>query len=140
MVKLEGKVWKSDKSKFWVAYIESLDMSTQGNSEKDAIAMIKDAIKSLINKKGFRIVINLGKNGKFYICANDTKAWMGFILQRLRMKEGLTIEEVAGRMGSSSKNAYARYEQGKSLPGLEKLSQILGAIGSKRKTILEIAA
>ncbi len=140
MIELKGKIWKSEKSRFWIAYIESLDLSTQGTSKKDAIAMIRDSIKSLINKKDFRIIINLVKNGKFNIGANDTKIWMGFILQRLRMKEGLTIEEVADRMGSSSKNAYARYEQGRSLPGLEKLSQILRAICSKKKTVLGIAA
>ena len=140
MIKLEGKVWKSNKSKFWITYVESLDISTQGNSEQNSIAMLKNAVKLLVNKKKFRIVVRPDKNGKFHIFASDTKTWLGFILQRLRMKEGLTIEEVADRMGSSSKTAYARYEQGKSLPGLEKLSQILKAIGSKSETTLEIAA
>jgi len=140
MIKLEGKVWKSNKGKYWIAYIEFLDINTQGISERDSLAMIKDAIESLINKKGFKITIKSIDGHKFSIGSSDTKTWLGFILQRLRMKAGLTIEEVARRMGSTSKNAYARYEHGKTIPGLDKLSQILEAIESKSETILKIAA
>lgn len=38
------------------------------------------------------------------------------------------MKEVAERMGSRSKNAYAQYEQGKILPSFDKLTQILQAI------------
>jgi transcriptional regulator with XRE-family HTH domain len=50
------------------------------------------------------------------------------MLRRQREKHGVSLAEVARRLGSRSKTAYARYEQGRSVPTVEKLFQLLGAV------------
>ncbi len=140
MMEFEGRVWKSERSKYWVADVEMLDLSTQGTSRSDALSMVKDAIEALVHKKGFRALVTPGVKDGFTVSANYSAAWLGFLLQRLRMKEGLTIEQVARNMGFTSKTAYARYEQGKVTPSLEKFFRILQAIAPAKKPIFRLAA
>lgn len=140
MIVLGGKVWKSNTSKYWLIYVPMLDLRTEGSSKKDAIDMLEDAIQMLVHKKGFKVDIHFKSEGKFVIGANDQKAWIAFFLQRARAKQGLTIEEVARRMGATSKTAYARYEYGETLPSLDKLSEILDAVFPEEAPFLELAA
>lgn len=139
-MQFEGKVWKPKNGRHWVAYIEAFDLSTQGVSQKDALAMIKDAVESLIDQNGFKATVEPHDKGAFSITANNQKIWIGFLFERLRMKAGLTIEEVARRLGSASKTGYARYEQGKVMPSLDKFEQILQAISPNTRTVLKLAA
>lgn len=137
---LEGKVWKSKKSRFWIIEIEPLDLVTQGTSKKDALQMIKFAIEDLVNEKSFKVTVYLRKNGDFAIGANDEKLWLAFFFQRLRMKEGLTLEQVARKLGYSSITSYARYEQGKVDPSVTKFNEILGVLSPKKKPVFKFAA
>ena len=140
MIEFEGTIWKSKRSRYWVAYIEGLDLSTQGTSRRNALAMVKDAIESMAQCKGFRVTVSPGARGTFSVGANHSKLWIGFLFQQLRVKAGLTIEQVAHRMGSSSKTAYARYEQGKVMPSLKKFADILAILTPRHRTILRLAA
>ncbi|MBI3017880.1 MAG: hypothetical protein HYY62_07845, partial [Deltaproteobacteria bacterium] len=71
MIVLEGKVWKSSTSKYWLIYVPLLDLRTEGTSKKDAIDMLEDAIKMLVHKKGFKAHMDFINEGKFIIGAND---------------------------------------------------------------------
>ncbi len=51
----------------------------------------------------------------------------------------MTLAEVARRLGQKSPNAYARYEQGKSLPTVEKLYKLMKAIDPSFEPILKVA-
>jgi len=51
-----------------------------------------------------------------------------FLLRRQRVKHGLTLVEVTRRLGAKSLNSYARYEQGKAVPTMEKFSHLLSAL------------
>jgi transcriptional regulator with XRE-family HTH domain len=53
---------------------------------------------------------------------------MSLLLKRLRLKKGLSLLQVAEKLGIKSPNAYARYEQGVSVPTVEKLTQLLSAV------------
>ena len=44
-MKLEGRIWKDEKTKYWVVYVPLLDISTQGRTKKQALAMIEDAFQ-----------------------------------------------------------------------------------------------
>jgi transcriptional regulator with XRE-family HTH domain len=46
--------------------------------------------------------------------------------------------DVARRLKSRSPNAYARYEQGKSVPTVEKLNQLMKAIAPECDPILKL--
>jgi transcriptional regulator with XRE-family HTH domain len=65
---------------------------------------------------------------------------VALLLRRQRERQGLTLAEAAKRMGQRSRNAYARYEQGKAVPTVEKLEQLLEAIAPDQKIVWRIAA
>ena len=45
------------------------------------------------------------------------------LLQRKREISGLSLSQVSNRLGTKSRNSYARYEQGRSVPSVEKLNK-----------------
>jgi transcriptional regulator with XRE-family HTH domain len=48
----------------------------------------------------------------------------------------LSLSEVARRLGVTSINTYARYEQGRSVPTVQKLSQLFAAVSPERDFVL----
>ena len=51
----------------------------------------------------------------------------------------LSEAEVADRLGAKSRNAYARYEQGASVPTIEKLDQLLRAVSPGPDCVLALS-
>ena len=98
--------------------------------------MIADAIESLVDKENFKVDVYPGKGDYFEIGSSDQATLGAFLLRRQRMKGGLTLAEVARRLGAKSHNAYARYEQGKSVPTFEKFNQLLSAVSPERDFVL----
>ncbi|MCB9029974.1 MAG: helix-turn-helix transcriptional regulator [Deltaproteobacteria bacterium] len=133
---LEGKVFKDGK--FWLAEIPALDLISQGRSIHESEEMIQDAVLELINDPKF--VLHLVKKSKqsFLIGCSQEDKLIALMLKRLRVKYGLTLLEVAKRLGSSSANSFARYEQGKAKPTISKLMELLQAIDPKIEPILKI--
>lgn len=138
MLTLEGRVFRDGK--YWLVEAPDLDVMTQGLSRTDALVMIKDAIELLIDKPGFEVTIDKGKKERFTISANDAKTLIGFMLRRLRSKQGLTLKEVAKNLDAKSINAYAQYEQGRVEPSFSKLQELLCAINPDIKAIFKTAS
>ena len=80
--------------------------------------MIADWFETLINRPGFFVTVHEdeGKQGDFEISTSDTKAMVCLLLQRQRQSSGLSLAAAAERLGAKSRNAYARYERGNSVP------------------------
>jgi len=133
-MRLSGRVFKSGK--FWVIEVPILGVVTQGYTKKEAYEMIADVIESLVNKKGFKVDVFSGKGEYFEIGSPDLSTLTAFLLRRQRMKQGLTLAEVAKRLGAKSHNTYARYEQGKSIPTIEKFSKLLSALSPDNDFVL----
>jgi predicted transcriptional regulator len=98
--------------------------------------MIADAIESLVNKEGFKVEVYPGKGEYFEVYSQDLAVMIAFLLRRQRLRHGISLAEVAGRLGSKSLNMYARYEQGKSVPTVEKFNQLLSAVSPERDFVL----
>ena len=126
-MKFQGKAFKNGK--FWLADIPFLELMTQGRTKKELLLMVEDLFVTLAGKKGFEVNVKCTKDGIIEIGSNDNKVMVGLLLKRKRQLNNLTIQQVAERMGSTSKNAYARYEQGKTLPSIDKLQDLLNATG-----------
>ena len=126
-MKFQGKAYKDGA--FWLADIPLFELMTQGRTRKELLLMVEDLFITLVNKKNFEVNVKCTQDGVLEIEANDNKALVGLLLRRRRQLNNLSVQQVAERMGSSSKTAYARYEQGKTLPGIDKLQQLLGATG-----------
>src|SRR5581483_4654276 len=85
---------------------------------------------------GFSITVYEGKKDTFELSASDTKAIVGLLLQRQRQLHGLSLAAAAERLGAKSRNAYARYEQGSSMPTVDKLDKLLQAVSGGRAFVL----
>ena len=98
--------------------------------------MIADAIESLVNQPQFKIRVFPGKGEYFEIGASDESTLTAFLLRRERTKSGLTLAQVARKLGSKSINTYARYEQGRSVPTVPKLSELLSAVAPSKDFVV----
>ena len=133
-----GRILK--EGKYWAVEVPILGVVTQGRSKADALEMIADAIECLVDKPGFKIQIYLGKGGYFEVGAEDQAALTALLLKRERLKSGLSLSQVAARLGAKSLNAYARYEQGRATPTIQKLSQLYSAVASNGDFVLTESA
>ena len=133
-MRMAGRVFKTGK--YWAIEVPLLGIVTQGLTEADAFEMIIDAILSLVNKEGFKIEVFPGKNHYFEIGSPDIATLTAFLLRRQRKIHGLTLVEVSRRLGAKSHNSYARYEQGLSVPTIEKLSELLSALSPDNHLVI----
>ena len=129
-----GNVFKAGKS--WAIEVPLLDIVTQGRTKKEAYEMIADAVECLVNKKGFEVRVFGAKGKAFEIGATDQGALTALLLRRMRLKAGLSLEEVAARLGSKSPNSYARYEQGRSVPSVEKFAKLFSAVAPNKEFVI----
>lgn len=125
---------------FWLAEVAVLDAMTQGRSRKEALRMIADWIVTMVHRKGFAVEIQPVGRDVFEVSATDARRMISLLLQRQRHKSGLSLAQVAERLGVKSRNAYARYEQGASVPTVEKLDKLLGAVAPGRDLVLQQSA
>ena len=133
-MRFAGRVFKLGR--YWAIEVPILTVVSQGRTKKEAFAMIADAIETLVNKPHFKIHVFPGKGEYFEVGASDESILTAFLLRRERTKAGLTLAQVAHKLGSKSINSYARYEQGRSVPTVPKLSELLSAVTSKKDFVL----
>jgi predicted RNase H-like HicB family nuclease len=133
-MRFQGKLYKDGK--FWLVEVPVFAAMTQGHTRKKALAMIADWFATMIDRPGFYVTVHEGKRDNFEISASDTKAMVGLLLQRQRQLHGLSLAAAAERLGAKSRNAYARYEQGSSMPTVEKLDKLLQAVSGGRDFVL----
>jgi predicted RNase H-like HicB family nuclease len=133
-MRFQGKIYKDGK--WWLAEVPLFAAMTQGRTRKEALVMIVDWFETVISRPEFSVTVHEGKRGEFEISASDTKAMICLLLQRQRQVSGLSLAGAAARLGAKSRNAYARYEQGASVPTVEKLDQLLQAVSGGRDFVL----
>ena len=133
-MRFSGTIYKDGK--FWLAEIPILDLMTQGRTKKEVFEMVSDMLESLVNRDGFKIEVYKGKKDKFEVGSSEPKHMVSLLLQRKRESSGLSLAQVATRLGMKSRNTYARYEQGRSVPSVEKLNELLNAVCPKRDIVI----
>ena len=121
---------------FWLAEVPVFEAMTQGCTQGEALEMIEDWFSAMVNQSGFSVTIYLRGNDAFKIQASDLGSMISLLLQRQRQRSGLSLAEVAERLGAKSRNAYARYERGDSLPTIEKLDELLRAVSADRDLLV----
>jgi DNA-binding transcriptional regulator YiaG len=137
-MRFSGKIYKDGK--FWLAEIPILDLMTQGRTKKEAYDMVADMIEAMVNKDMFKIEVYKGSKNTFEVGSQEPKHMVSLLLQRKREISGLSLAQVADRLGASSRNAYARYEQGRSVPSVEKLNLLLQAVCPKTDIVISESA
>lgn len=128
-MRLFGNVYEDGK--FWLVEVPLLDAMTQGHTKREALQMAKDLVESLANRPGFSAVVHPGDEGDFEVSSTDVRGMIGLVLRRQRERSGLSLAQAAQRLGVKSRNAYARYERGTSVPTVEKFGQLIKAVSEK---------
>ncbi|HEY5565839.1 MAG TPA: helix-turn-helix transcriptional regulator [Gammaproteobacteria bacterium] len=102
--------------------------------------MIADWFVTMVDRKSIVVRIHPTSRDEFEIGSDDSRTMISLLLRRQRHKSGLSLTQVAQRLGARSRNAYARYEQGRSVPTVEKLDQLLKAIAPEREIVVRESA
>lgn len=133
-MRLSGRVYRDGK--LWLVEIPILDAMTQSRTRKEAYAIAADLVESLVNRPGFKVLVYPTRNGDFEVGVSDTKYLVALVLRRQRQASGLSLAQVARRLGARSRNAYARYEQAAAVPTVERFFELLAAVSNGRAYIL----
>jgi hypothetical protein len=141
-MELEGKIWKSGK--FWLVEVPAVEVMTQGLSREEALKMIANAIEGLMScyfpneVENFKITIKDYKKGIFGVSSSNNSLMLAFSLRRQREVSKSSVREVSERLGSSSPNAYARYEKGRARISLDQYERLLQAVNPKQNLHLRV--
>lgn len=137
-MRFQGRLHK--EGRFWLAEVPVFDAMTQGGTRRAALDMIADWFVSMAGRKGFSVKIHAIGKSRFEVNSSDTRVMVSLLLQRQRQKSGLSLAQAAQRLGAKSRNAYARYERGASVPTVEKLEELLRAVTPGRDLVLQQSA
>lgn len=137
-MRFEGTIEK--EGKLWLVKIPAFDALTQGRTKREAFAMARDLIETMADTKGFEVTVYPAGRDSFEIGANRVGVLLALLLRRQRESRGLSLAEAAERLGQRSRNAYARYEQGRAMPTVEKLEQLLRAVAPDQRIVWRVAA
>lgn len=133
-MRFQGKVYRDGKH--WLAEVPVFDAMTQGRSRKEALEMIADWFVSMAGRQGFAVEVYPAGPDEFEVGSKDPRTMISLLLRRQRHKSGLSLAQAATRLGVRSRNAYARYEQGASVPTVEKLDELLRAVAPGSDIVL----
>jgi DNA-binding XRE family transcriptional regulator len=133
-MRLAGRVWK--EGRHWLAEVPLLDALTQGRTRAGALRMLADLVETMADRGGLVVQVYPGDGDELEIGTSDVAALVAVMLRRQRERHGLSLAEVAHRLGARSKTAYARYEQGRSVPSVEKLFELLAAVAPRQDFLL----
>lgn len=136
-MRFEGNLTRDGR--FWLAEIPILDAATQGRTRAEALEMIGDWLETMVNRKGFRARVFPTSKNSFEVSGTQPAAMIALLLRRRREASGSSLRDVASRLGSSSRNAYARYERGEAVPTLDKLDALLKAASPKTDFVIRNA-
>ena len=137
-MRFRGELHKDGR--FWLAEVPVFDAMTQGRTRKEALDMISDWFVTIAGRKGFSVDIHPVGKGTFEVSSSNARTMVSLLLRRQRQKSGLSLAQAAQRLGAKSRNAYARYERGASVPTVEKLDELLRAVAPGRDIVLQQSA
>jgi hypothetical protein len=126
-MQVTGKIWKSGKH--WVVHCPTLQADTQGHSQADGLAMMKDWVRTMLDDPSYDFEIEMSAPKKFTMTFTDTSPILALIVQRQRSVAGLTLQDVATNLGKKHRSAAAAFESGKHDTGFETATKLFRAMG-----------
>jgi DNA-binding XRE family transcriptional regulator len=133
-MRLAGHIHKNGRR--WTTEILLLDLTAEATTRAAAYRKLSRAVEALSKKPHFEITVHPTKGTYFEIDATDDAALFALVLKRRRAAAGLSLADVAKRLGLKSRSSYARYEQGRDAPSVGKVSKLLHALDTKVDIVL----
>ncbi len=133
-MRVEGRIRRDGK--WWAVEVPLLNLFTQGRTKKEAFEMVVDAARLLADDESLEIDLFSMGGESFELGSDDKAAFYGLLLRRQRQALGLSLRDVSERMGMKSRNAYARYEQGRAVPTIQKFAELLKAVNPKVEIVV----
>jgi len=126
---LKGRVWK--EKKFWLVECPALQAMTQGRSRKEALAMLADWIRAILDRPDFQLDITArGRSSdEVLVRVHDPRPIVALMIERNRHACGLTLQQIADRVGIKGRAAIKQYETGKHDPGFTQAQKLFRALG-----------
>jgi transcriptional regulator with XRE-family HTH domain len=125
-MRLSGKLKK--EGKFWAVESSDLQAYTQGTSKQNALEMMVDWIRSMLDQPDFKVDIAAYGN-KFAMSFDDPKPILGLLFAQTRAATGLTLQQMVTRIGKGSPPNISQYETGKHDPSFTKAQELVNAMG-----------
>ena len=134
-----GRIYKAPEpgAPPWAVEAESIGGWTQGRTRKEAFAMLVDLVElkleSELKRPDVKVCVTvLDEDGpdsfRVLIEATEPALLGALVLRHQRQVRGMTVQEVATKLGAIHHNAYASYEQGKREPSVGKFTKLLAAV------------
>ncbi len=123
---IEGRIVRDGR--WYLAEIPLLDAVTQARTRKAVLAMAADWVRTLAPGDEVSVSARWIGGDRFVLNCEPAEAMIAMALRRRREAAGLSLAQVAERIGAKSRNAYARYEQGTALPTITKLAELFRAV------------
>lgn len=133
-MRFQGRVFKDGRH--WLAEVAVFDALTQGRTRADALDMMSDWFETMLGSTSGSVRTIAASRTDFEVATADAKPMISLLLRRQRQKSGLSLADAAARLGAKSRNAYARYEQGRTVPTVAKLDELLKAIAPDRDLLV----
>jgi predicted RNase H-like HicB family nuclease len=133
-MRFQGRLLRNGR--YWLAEVAVFDALTQGRTRADALSMMSDWFETMLGSESGSVRAMAASRTDFELIGGDAAEMISLLLRRQRQKSGLSLADAAARLGASSRNAYARYEQGRTVPTVAKLDELLKAIAPDRDLLV----
>jgi predicted RNase H-like HicB family nuclease len=126
----------SEKEGGFSVHIPAFALWTQGETLEECQTMAVDAVVSALESESTNAglsfsdkVFAFAENEKQFTIKLPTREGVMLMVKQLRQETGLSLAEMTKATGNKSKNATLQYEKGRREPGVQKLEELLGALG-----------
>jgi hypothetical protein len=126
-MKIRGVMTKDGS--FWAVDVPMIGV-TQGRSKADSLRMAVALVRDLADDQKARIEATADDRGSGFTLRGDPAVLVPLILRQRRTSLGLTLRDMAERLGSKSPISFARYERGETMPTVDQLDRLLHALGA----------
>ncbi len=136
-MRFEGRVWQ--EGSHWLVEVPALNAMTQGREKSEAFEMIEDLVVTMAHSPGFEVKVYPYPGDRFEIGGNDVGTLVSLLLRRQREKSGISLDEATELLAETPQNVWARYEQGRAVPTIEALEELLRAIAPDQELVWRLA-
>lgn len=126
---LKGRVWKEEG--FWLAEVKHLDLFTQAKTRQESLDLLMEQIEERYDFDKSQYSLKTITSSEIAITSISMNALVPLILKGLRNKEGLSVREVATRLGFKSRSSYFKYETGERSISIDQFDRIVKLIAGK---------